>query len=374
MISGMSPGMQVRLHESRDAIPLARREWNALAAGNAIDTAFQSYEWFDTWWTAFGGSHRLFLLTLHEDGVPAGFLSLMRVNGPLGLRQLEFTGAPNADYQDFVLPRRRAEAMRVLCEALEAMRGDWDMIVLRNVRADSPTLAELAGECRRLGLGLVDMERQPCPTLRIRGREKEIGGLLDKYSVRRIVRRLEQHGPARFRTLDSGDEVASELPAFFEQHVRRWQGTRAPSPFGDRRYRDWYAALARSALEAGWLHFSRLDFGDRVAAYHYGFSHRRTLSWYKPSFNPDLQRDSPGTALIVQLARDAERRGLDELDFSGGLEPFKLRFSNDRRETVNVRIFSRLAIHRLFVAGGRLRGALRGAWHRIRPAGGNKSG
>src|SRR5262245_34628864 len=174
MIPGMPAGIQVRLQEARDAVPLSRAEWNALAAGNAVSTVFQTHEWFDTWWSAFRGSRRLFLLTVHEDGTPAGFLPLMRVRGPLGLRQLEFTGTPNADYQDFVLPRRRAESMRALCEALAAMRGDWDMMVLRNLPADSPSVAGLAAECRRLGLGVMDMERQPCPTLRIRGREPEV--------------------------------------------------------------------------------------------------------------------------------------------------------------------------------------------------------
>src|ERR1700741_4587553 len=160
MIPGMSAGMQVRLHEARDAVPFARHEWNALAAANAVSTVFQTHEWFDTWWRAFGAANRLFLLTLHEGASPAGFLSLMRVRGPLGLRQLEFTGTPNADYQDFVLPRRRAEAMRALCEVLHASRVDWDTIVLRNIRADSPSVGELAAECRRLGLGLMNIERQ----------------------------------------------------------------------------------------------------------------------------------------------------------------------------------------------------------------------
>jgi CelD/BcsL family acetyltransferase involved in cellulose biosynthesis len=104
--------MQVRLTESRDRLPLHRGQWNALAARNATHSAFQTFEWFDTWWSAFGSHHHLFLLTIHEAGSIIGIVPLMRVRGPLGLRQLEFTGTPNADYQDLIIPDRRESGAR----------------------------------------------------------------------------------------------------------------------------------------------------------------------------------------------------------------------------------------------------------------------
>src|SRR5262245_25236823 len=126
MIPGMSPGLEVRLCEARDAVSLDAHAWNALVEASPASTVFQTHEWFDTWWSAFGESRRLFLLSLHDGGAPAGLLALMRVHGPLGLRVLEFTGTPNADYQDFVLPGRRAEALRVLCDELHSARARWD--------------------------------------------------------------------------------------------------------------------------------------------------------------------------------------------------------------------------------------------------------
>jgi CelD/BcsL family acetyltransferase involved in cellulose biosynthesis len=158
------------------------------------------------------------------------------------------------------------------------------------------------------------------------------------------------------------------LPVFFDQHVRRWEGTKDPSPFVDRAYRKWYRALAHTANAAGWLHFSALQCGTTTIAFHFGFCHGSTLSWYKPCFNPDFARESPGTALISCLIEDAVGRNLQEFDFTGGLEPFKMRFSNAQRECVNLRIFSRPWLHAAFAAGGRLRHFARDHWHRIRTA------
>ena len=115
---------------------------------NATHSAFQTFEWFDTWWSAFGPRHRLFLLTIHQAGSIIGIVPLMRVRGPLGLRQLEFIGTPNADYQDLIIPERRDEAVRAVCEFLHGVRGRWDMIVLRNLPSGSPTIGRIARRVR----------------------------------------------------------------------------------------------------------------------------------------------------------------------------------------------------------------------------------
>jgi CelD/BcsL family acetyltransferase involved in cellulose biosynthesis len=358
--------MQVRLTESRDRLPIDRAQWNALVERNRTRSAFQTFEWFDTWWAAFGPRHRLFLLSVHQAQSVIGIAPLMLVHGPLGLRQLEFTGSPNADYQDLILPYQSNAAIDALCQFLHGARDRWDMIVLRNLPADTPTVSELGHGFGRVGHLLMDMERQPCPALQIRGREREIELLLNRYSIRRAMRRLAARGAISYRALNAPDEVTHYLPLFFRQHVQRRQGTRHPSPFANPVFCNWYSNLARAASSEGWLHFSMIDCGGKPAAFHFGFSHGGVLSWYKPSFNPEFSGESPGTTLISHLIRDAIERGLGELDFSSGLEPFKYRFSNIRRECLNLRVFANPALHFAFMSGARLRRVAREWWHRSR--------
>lgn len=361
--------MQVRLAESRDQVPIGRDAWNALAARNPTSTAFQTYEWFDTWWSAFGARHRLFLATVHDAGQVIGIVPLMLVRGPLGLRQLELIGMPNADYQDVILPERREAAVAALCRFLVGQRSRWDMMVLRNLPENSPTVREFRAAFGAAGLGVMDMERQPCPTVLLRGRESEATQLLKRYSLRRRLRKLEQRGPVKFRILDSETEIDEALPGFFEQHIQRWQRGDDPSPFTMQAYRDWYRALAHAARRAGWLHFSVLECGDRPVAFHFGFQFGRTLSWYKPSFDWEFHRESPGTVLISRLIESAITLGLDELDFSSGTESFKLRFSNAETININLRVFASPILFRVFLGGAHLRRAARTAWHRLRQLG-----
>ncbi len=280
----------------------------------------------------------------------------MQVRGPLGLRQLEFTGTPNADYQDLILGSNRSESLRQICRSLHTVRRRWDMIVLRNLPEESPTRNELKAEFQRLGLGVLDMEPQPCPTLAIRGHEAECDALLARYSVRRVMRSLSKLGPLKLEMLDTADQIDQNLPLFFEQHVVRRAGTSAASPFIRDDYRRWYREMAHAASARGWLHFSRLDCGSKPVAFHFGFQYGSRLSWYKPSFDPSLAGLSPGTALIQHLIENARERGLAEIDFGGGLEPFKARFSNTQRSNRILRVFANRALHLAFLTGARLRG------------------
>jgi CelD/BcsL family acetyltransferase involved in cellulose biosynthesis len=144
---------------------------------------------------------------------------------------------------------------------------------------------------------------------------------------------------------DGRDEQA--LPVFLSS-TSSWRETGTPSLFSS----DFAIAGALAAAHTGgWLHFSTLECAGKPAAFHFGFQFGKTLSWYKPSFDWDFHRESPGTVLIRYLIEDASHRGLDELDFSSGVEGFKLRFANSQSINLNLRVFSRPWLHRLHRRG-----------------------
>ena len=67
--------------------------------------------------------------------------------------------------------------------------------------------------------------------------------------------------------------------------------------------------------------------------------------YYKPSFDPALAAHSPGLVLVRHLIARALEGGRRELDFTIGDEPFKRRFTNTTRKTVNVQIFREPALY-----------------------------
>ena len=349
--------MDIRLSRRLTDLPFSREQWNALAGETPGATLFQTYEWFECWWGAFGAGKELFCATIWDKGNLLGIVPLMRFRRS-GIRHLEIVGSPNGDYQDFILGNRSATLLPEIARFLHAERDQWDMLVLRNLPTESPTHQFLPALVREFGLHATDLERIACPTVQIASRPEDTRRMLDRYSIRRRIKAMRQHGEIAFRRITTRQELDTYLPDFFEQYVERRRGSPAAQTFLRADVRDFYRRLSEAMLAAGWLHFSVLELGGRPAAYHLGFEYGRRLYWYKPSFDPTLRSLSPGLVLLNFLIRDAAERHLDELDFTVGVEAFKYRYSNAERTNANLRVFTSGAHYSVFAAVARIRRAL----------------
>ncbi|MEM1224786.1 MAG: GNAT family N-acetyltransferase [Planctomycetota bacterium] len=63
--------------------------------------------------------------------------------------------------------------------------------------------------------------------------------------------------------------------------------------------------------------------GDRVAAAHFGMIEQGRLHYWFPTYDPELGRYSPGTALFVELICAATANGIDTIDMGYGEQPYK---------------------------------------------------
>ena len=349
--------MDIRLSRRLTDLPFSREQWNALAGETPGATLFQTYEWFECWWGAFGAGKELFCATIWDKGNLLGIVPLMRFRRS-GIRHLEIVGSPNGDYQDFILGNRSATLLPEIARFLHAERDQWDMLVLRNLPTESPTHQFLPALVREFGLHATDLERIACPTVQIASRPEDTRRMLDRYSIRRRIKAMRQHGEIAFKRIATPQELGKYLPDFFEQYVERRRGSSAAQTFLRADVRDFYRRLSEAMLAAGWLHFSVLELGGRPAAYHLGFEYGRRLYWYKPSFDPTLRSMSPGLVLLHFLIRDAAERHLDELDFTVGAEAFKYRYSNAERTNANVRVFTSRMHYCAFLAVARIRRTL----------------
>lgn len=331
--------LSVELIEERSAVPLTAEEWNALVARNETNTVFQTYEWFDAWWRTFGRARKLFLLIVRDGDRIIGFAPLMRRRGAFGWRELAFIGSGNADYLDFVLPEQKPRALAAISSFLRSSWRRWDRLALGNIPAHSSTRAGLdasAAGTRRDGLHFVDEAQVICPTLALSANPEFAQKLIRKYSLRRPLNWFSKRGRLKFRHVKDANEVESLLPAFYEQHRRRWKALGKRSQFTQTMQMRFYGALATTMAQRGWLQFSVVEFNDEPIAFHFGFDYSDCLTWYKPSFDVRFAEHSPGLLLTRYLIEDGLRRGRREFDFTVGDESFKKRFATSERLNVNV--------------------------------------
>src|SRR5919109_4674968 len=88
-----SLSMEIIEEHTTEGLVALRDDWNALLEACPEATIFQSWEWNEAWWRAFGAGCRLWLLEVREQErlVGLGPWCLRRVPGT-PLRRLTFLG------------------------------------------------------------------------------------------------------------------------------------------------------------------------------------------------------------------------------------------------------------------------------------------
>jgi CelD/BcsL family acetyltransferase involved in cellulose biosynthesis len=326
----------VRVVTSFEETDLDEHGWNTLAS-SATNSVFQTHQWHRSWWSTYRTSYEPLLVVVSDAGSTCGVAPLMVEQTSARGRVVRFIGEGRADYCDLLA----ADNWNTVAAMVRGLKdyGAWDILDLSNIPSESHTVAMLKAICEHEGLRVMVHDHFVCPTLMVRGHERAALTVLNKPSLRRRQNYFERIGRLTFRDLTAAKDVEPYLDAFFTQHIARWRATSTPSLFQDQVNRSFYRELTARLDRTGWLLFSVVELDGRPIALHYGFDYNDALIWYKPSFDPAFASGSPGLVLVRHLIHyvlDHKRR---ELDFTIGDEPFKQRFTNVMRKTVNVQIY-----------------------------------
>lgn len=330
--------LDVHIARNLQEMPGTTAQWNRLVQLDPDGSVFQTREWIETWWETFGLRDRLLMISVSEGDRLVGLMPLMRgVHGPED--EVRFVGHGHADYMDVI--SAPGDRRRVIGAALDALAGepDWAVLRLCNVPGGSPTAAALDRTCRAHGLRVLRDDDEICPTLVRDMPDRNHATLAKKYRVRRASNALRRMGALEVQDLTDRETARAHLDAFFDLHIRRWESTSTPSMFLDPANRRFYEGLTERMLPTGHLLFSMATLDQRPIAFHFGFDFGGRVLWYKPAFEPELARHSPGTVIIEHLLNHVRRHKRQELDFTIGAEPFKQRYANAERININLRIY-----------------------------------
>jgi CelD/BcsL family acetyltransferase involved in cellulose biosynthesis len=319
---GTAPDYEIRIHRRFDEVP--RAAWDRLHADSPDATIFQHYAWARSWWSSSapqGAELCIVAASRHGCVCAIAPLYLQRPIADSERSQLRFLGGFHNDYQVYLVHPDHADVYGDIHRYLR-MHLPADEIVLNEVPRHSALNAWLAGTCPRA----VRLDSTPCPMLCL-DLETDIDAFVNKRSVRRKQTKLNGLGTLAVEHVRDKVEIQAGLAALFDQHVRRWEHTDSPSLFRHERNRTFYRCVV-DALPDGTAVFTRLRLGERVIACHLGFVSGADLLWYKPAFDIEYARYSPGELMITALIQHARDAGYRSLDFTRGAEAFKQRFSN----------------------------------------------
>lgn len=316
-------GVRVRVAGSFSGPLLDHHRWETCAAAGDTCTVFQERAWLETWWCTYGRGELAIVLVTDEAGTPVMIAPLF-VDGDMAF----FVGSGGSDYLDFVGGSACGGSLRLALSAVLQKFPALHGFRFYHVPDRSHTGHALAEAAIALELDLYDEGSLTAPMLDL-GPGGECGiDAASRTSLMRHQRALERHGAIEILHPREMDEVLGWLDCFFEQHIRRWAQTRSPSLFVDPQHRMFYRRLASSPQFARWLRFTIVLADARPVAFHFGTLHRRAFLWYKPSFDVEQARLSPGEVLLRHLLLTAVQEGAQVFDFGIGDEAFKHRFAS----------------------------------------------
>lgn len=307
--------------------------WDRLLTESCFDTLFLTHGWLSACLNAYAADKRVLVPSVWSADKLLAVAAFQEEDGVV-----KFLGSERSDYLAIVVAKGLSDDMaaqaitHILETAAEAVpRFRRFDLVRMPIDAEAETLLMSQGAFRAFATGEI-----VAPSMDMDFAPKAVR----KKSLVRHERKLQKMGVLTSSTHTRASEIEPRLDDFFDQHVRRWSSTPSPSLFNHPMNRTFYRLMVRSLDATACLRFTEINLDNRMVAAHLGFSRSGVFTLYKPSFEPELSRFSPGEVLLKSLIERAAEEGCDEFDFTIGDEPYKQRFATKNRRVINMALAS----------------------------------
>jgi CelD/BcsL family acetyltransferase involved in cellulose biosynthesis len=317
--------------------------WRALVAAETRLALIQAPEFALPWYEAYGDAWEPLLVEGRDaDGELVALMPLARrADG-----RLAHAGAEQAEYHGWLARAGRdAEFLPEACAALRAGPG-FSAWKWRWLPPGTPVEA-LDGLAER-GLELV-REARPAPVWEL-AEEEHLTRLEASRSTRSKKNRYKKRGEFGLERVRDAERTQALLVELARQCDFRQEVVHGVRPFADDPRKARFFAARQRFPEAN--HFSVLWCGEEPLAFHFGAADGRTCLYGLTSYAPHEGKHSPGTLLVLELARQLRAEGFACLDLTPGSDPYKQRFAT------GTRLLTRIALYASRPAGLRARAAL----------------
>ncbi len=211
----------------------------------------------------------------------------------------------------------------------------WDVMLLKNVPADSLLATRLVELSRKDGCLSAVRPGARHPFFELQGFEKQLSSKFFT-NLRRCARKA---GGVELERLTS--PTRSVLEQALELEAMAWKGAAGTSIATDKQVAHLYAAITRLFGRRGRAALSFLVAGGERIALLFSVEDDHTLYALKIGYDPRLAAVSPGHLMVWKVAQDAEQRGLRQLDFVGREDGWKRKWTDQAHEQVSVLIYRR---------------------------------
>ncbi|HEX6882611.1 MAG TPA: GNAT family N-acetyltransferase [Planctomycetota bacterium] len=330
--------MKIELVRGAEAARLAEEPafqaaWRALVADQPQFALLQAPEFVLPWYQAYAGLWEpLLVLGRDGDGTLAGLLPLAR---RVADGRLAHAGAEQAEYHGWLVRPGRDEEL--LVPALERLARELPLRAWSWRWLPPGAATGWLGARALAAAGLhVLSEARPAPVWDLG--DAEALARHDNRSLRAKRNRYRRRGELVLERVQDGPRARALLAELAAQCDFRQEAIHGVRPFADdpRKLEFFAQRVARFPAAS---HFSVLRCGSEALAFHLGGCDGRTCLLGLSSYAPQESKHSPGTLLLVELARALAAEGYRTLDLTPGTDAYKQRYATRQQELVRLRLF-----------------------------------
>jgi CelD/BcsL family acetyltransferase involved in cellulose biosynthesis len=249
-----------------------------------------------------------------------------------------------------VAPGESESVYRSLWNHLRGDRG-WDFLELSQLRADSATLAALTRLARRDGCATGVWHGEHSPYIPFSGTFETFFSRLGnshRSELRRRMKRLQERGAVCLEEVSEAAQIDTALNEGFRIEAAAWKAHTATAISSAPEVEAFYRAIARSAAAAGVLRLIFLTVDGKRIAFAFALHYCRKLYALKTGYDPEYSYYSPYNLLCYLVYQKGFERGLDEYEFLGNNEAWKLVWTKLTRRHDWLYVFARRPRAHLF--------------------------
>lgn len=317
--------------------------WNDTVERAGIPHPFVRHEWVRAWWEAFGAGRQLHILIVRSGGRILAIAPLLIEDVRMyriPVRRIAFMANDHTPRMDVIVAEREEECYRALWNALQQTR--WDVALLHQLPADSPTRDAFARLAKTSGCGTVMWRADSSPYLPLHGTWDSYFNSLDakfRSNVRNRLSRLQKLGDVRLEVL-RGSAALEACGDAVRLEASGWKAVEGTALDCDPAVKMFYANFAERAVERDWFRLLFLTVNGTRIATAYSLRYEDRLFLCKTGYDPDYAKGSPFKVLNYFAIQHAFDSGLTEFDLLGDAEPWKLEWMSASRPHDWMFIFS----------------------------------
>ncbi|MFK7772865.1 MAG: GNAT family N-acetyltransferase [Saprospiraceae bacterium] len=315
--------LQTKLIKDKEAVallttPSFQSEWKKLAAQSVGFTQLQEADFLTTWYSNYSAVFSPILIFSHnEKNEMVGLIALA-----WNKKKNDLVHAGNAEYHGWLATEEATipflkDMFRLVIDELKVEKWSW------NWMPSGLNAASLQAAASNEMSLLVEEEGSPIWQL---DNEEKLTKLLKSRSNRSKFNRYKKRGEYRYEIITEPDRIREVLEIAQYQCDLRREAMNNSRPFAEDPYKiDFCSEVMNFSNQ---LHVSAMWLDDQLLACHMGVEDGERVCFGMISYDPSESKQSPGTLLIIELAKHLKESGYKILDMTPGTNSYKDRFAN----------------------------------------------